>query len=61
MEDLKEKFFRIYSELLEPLRKEIVVVVDEKTYSWNSAYFELKNNTSLGEKILKNMKELGLI
>jgi len=57
----KEKFLKIYANLPEPERVQIIAVVDGKTYSWNVAYNEISNNTLLGKKILKKMEDLGLI
>lgn len=57
----KEKFLRAYSNLPENLRGEIIVVVDEKTYTWNTVYFEVKENTTLSKKLLKTLVETGLI
>ena len=57
----KEKFLKIYANLPEPEREQIIAVVDGKTYSWNVAYDEISNNTLLGKKILKKMEDLGLI
>lgn len=61
MEDKKAKFLRVYANMLNNLRDDIIVVVDEKTYTWNSAYFEIKNNTLLGQKLLKELIVTGLI
>ena len=58
---LKENFLRAYSNLPEKSREEIIVLVDDRTFSWNSAYFEIKNGTKTGEKILNNLRELELI
>ncbi len=57
MEDKKAKFLRAYANVPEDLREDIVVVVDGKTYAWNTAYFEIKDNTELGKKILKALEE----
>ena len=57
----KEKFFKVYANLPEPEREQIIAVVEDKTYSWNVAYAEISNNTELGQKILKKMEDLGLI
>jgi len=63
--DLKEtkvKFVKIFSNLPDKVREEdIIFVIDEKPYTWNAAYFEVKNDTKLGEKILNKLKELGII
>ena len=61
MEDKKAKFLRIYANVPDNLRTDIIVVVDEKTYTWNSAYFEINNNTELGQKLLKELIGTGLI
>ena len=55
MEDKKAKFLGVYANVPDNLRDDIIVVVDEKTYTWNSAYFEIKNNTKLGQKLLKEL------
>lgn len=46
------RFQKVYANLPEKIRNGIVVVIDEKPYSWNSVYFELKNNTALGKKCM---------
>ena len=61
MEKIREKFLKIYSNLLEKVREEIVVVVEDKPFSWNSAYFEVKNDTDTGKKILNMLVELKII
>jgi hypothetical protein len=57
----KEKFLKVYANLPEPEREQIIAIVNNKTYSWNIAYSEISNNTALGQKILKKMEDLGLI
>ncbi|MFH0712089.1 MAG: hypothetical protein V1889_03190 [archaeon] len=61
MEKIREKFLRAYSNLLEKIRGEIIVVVEDKPFTWNSAYFEIRNNTEMGNKILNTLKELEII
>jgi len=61
MEDAKEKFLTSYANIPENLRREIVAIVDEKTYTWDASYFEIKNNTPLSNKILNNLISLGII
>lgn len=61
MEDKREKFLKIYAEVPESLRSEIIVVIDEKTYTWDTSYLEIKNNTELGKKILKSLVAVGII
>ena len=61
MVDKKAKFLSVYANVPDNLRGDIIVMVDEKTYTWNSAYFEIKNNTELGQKLLKELIITGLI
>ena len=57
----REKFLKVFSNLLSDERDQIIVIIDEKPYTWNRAYDEVKNNTSLGGKILKKMTSMGLL
>lgn len=57
----KEDFFKVYSSIPLKERKNAVAVVDEQPISWALAFQEIKNNTELGLKILKILKELDII
>lgn len=57
----REKFLKIYANLPEPERYQVIAIVGNKTYSWNVAYMEISNNTELGNKILQKMHLLGII
>jgi len=57
----KEKFLKIYANLPQPEREQIIAVIEGKPYSWNIAYIEISNNTKLGMKILKKMEMLGIL
>jgi UV DNA damage repair endonuclease len=61
MDTKREKFLRAYANVPDKLREDILVVVDDKSYTWNAAYLEIKNNTPLGKKILKNLELMGLL
>jgi len=61
MGDEKAKFMNAYTAVPEPLRNEIIVVIGGKTYSWNTAYFEVKENTELSKKILNTLLSIGII
>jgi len=54
---LKDKFLKVYANLPEPERYQVIAIIDRKTYSWNVAYNEISNNTELGKKILKKIEE----
>jgi len=57
----KERFLKVYANLPEPERKQIIAIVDDKSYSWDIAYYEINNNTELGKKILKKIEELEIL
>lgn len=57
----KEKFLKVYANLPETERNQIIAIVDNKPYSWNIAYHEIIKDTELGKKILKKIEELELL
>ncbi len=59
--DLRALFLRAYSNVPDSSRDEIIVVTDEKSYTWNTAYFEIKQDSDLGNKILKTLNVLKII
>ncbi|MBU4421630.1 hypothetical protein L6259_03035 [Candidatus Parcubacteria bacterium] len=60
--DKKEKFLKIYANLPLGLRDEIVVVLDDgKTLSWNAAFIEINNDTSVSKIILEKLERLEII
>lgn len=59
--DKKEKFLKIYANLPVPLREEIIVLIDDKTYSWNIAFLEVSQDTPLGKIILEKLAKLEII
>ena len=56
-EDGKERFIRVYSNLPMNVRKEIIIIIDNKPITWDVAYNEVMNNTKIGliitEKLIK--------
>lgn len=57
----KERFLKVYANLPEPEREQVIAIVDNKTYSWNVAFIEITNNTELGKKILKKLEILDIL
>ena len=60
-EDKKAGFLKAYAGVPAQLRSEIIVLIEDKPYNWDSAYFEVKNDTELGKKILNTLREIGII
>jgi len=62
MEELRERFSRVYANIPLPSRDGIILVLDKKgSISWNVAYIEIKSNSEYAEIILKQLDELKLI
>ncbi len=60
-EEKREKFLKVYANVPNNLREDIAVVVEDKTYTWNASFFEIKNRTPLSEKILKKLEAVKVI
>ncbi len=61
METLRENFLKVYSNIPLNLRNDIILVLEDKPLTWNVAYLEVKANTEVSFKILKELRELNLI
>lgn len=61
MEDKRARFIKIFANIPDNLRDDIIVVVDKKPYTWNSAFFEIKNKTKLSIQILRVLEETQII
>lgn len=62
MKDLRAKFLKTYANIPLALRDEIVLVLEDYgALTWKTAYFEVKNETTQSERILKELAELKLI
>jgi len=59
--DKKARFMKVYSDLPINIRREVISIIDTEPISWNVAFYEIKNETELGEKILNNLISLGFI
>ena len=57
----KERFLGVYSNLPLGVRREIILVIEGKPITWNAAYIEVSENTTLGKEILKKIENLGII
>jgi len=61
MEDKRAKFLSAYANVPEDLRSDILILVDKKPYTWNTAYLEIKEKTELGGKLLKALESIGIL
>lgn len=59
--DIKARFLQIYANLPLNQRTEIVVVVDDEPFTWNSAKIEIENDTEKGKQILDKLVDLQII
>lgn len=58
----REKFLRIFADIPEKLRsQEVIAVVDDKPFSWNASMIEIKNDSGLGKKIIKQLEKIGVL
>ena len=57
---LRARFLKAYASVPEKLRGEIIAIVDEKPYSWDSASLEVNGNTPLGNRIVEKLQDIGL-
>ena len=60
LEVLRAKFLKLYASVPDKLRGEVIAAVNEKPYSWDASYVEIKGNTPLGNEILKKLEMIGL-
>ena len=59
--DKKTQFLIVYAHMPPASREEIVVVVENKSISWNSAKLEVEKNTPLGVKIIEILPSLKVL
>ena len=57
----KDRFLKVYANLPETERSQVIVIIDDKPYSWNVAYIEIRSDTELGKKIVKKMESMGIL
>lgn len=60
-EILKAKFLSAYANVAEPLRKEIIAVAGEKTFSWDTARAEIVNDTKNAKIIIEHLHKMEVI
>lgn len=59
---LRTKFMKAFANLPEKVKsEEVIAVIDEKPYTWVAAVIEIKSESLTGRKVLKILKELGVL
>ncbi len=59
--DWKAKFLKVYANLPYSAREEILAVVDNDPFTWNSAKLEIENDTLKGKQILDLIIKLNIL
>jgi hypothetical protein len=61
VEVLRARFVRTFAKVPTKLRDEIICLVDDKPYNWNSAYIAITGKTPTGDEIIKKLDQIGLL
>lgn len=56
----KEEFLKVYSNLPEGVRRETIIVIEDKPYTWNAVYVEIVNDSEFGKLMLDKIDKLGI-
>ena len=59
--DKRAQFFKIYANLPQTSRDEVVVVVRDEPYTWQSAKLEVEQDTEIGKEIIELLTRLKII
>ena len=59
--NLKERFYRVYSNLPLGVRDETILVINDDPITWKVAKLEIDNNTPLSNQILEKLAALEFI
>ena len=59
--DKRAQFFKVYANLPQASREEIVAVIGNEPYTWQSARLEVEQDTSIGKEILEQLYKLKIL
>ncbi len=59
--DTKTKFLKIYANLPQGSREEIIAVIKNEPYTWQSAKLEVEQDTPIGREILESLVKLEIL
>ena len=60
VELLRSKFLKAYASVPEKLRGDVIAIIGERPYSWNASFVEVNGKTGLGDKIIKQLEQIGM-
>lgn len=61
MNDLKDRFYKVYNNLPLGVRDEVILVLKNEPISWKVAKLEIDNTTRLSTEILEKLVSLRFI
>ena len=59
--DRKSQFLKIYANLPQATREDIVAVVNDEPYTWKAAKLEVEQDTPIGKEILEVLSKLEIL
>ncbi|MDP3965205.1 MAG: hypothetical protein Q8Q13_00190 [bacterium] len=59
--DKKAQFFKVYANLPQASREEIVAVIGNEPYTWQVARLEIEQDTPIGKEILETLVKLKIL
>lgn len=60
-EQLRADFRKMYDNVPFTMRRELIAIVDNQPMSYNVCLLEIKNETKMGDKILRYLERLDLV
>lgn len=59
--DRKTQFLKVYANLPQASRDEVIIVVRSEPYTWQSAKLEVEQDTEIGKEILELLTNLKIL
>jgi len=60
-EELISNFLKAFASVPDKLRSQIIVIIDDQPFTWESAYVEVKGKSDKSKRILEQLKKLEII
>ncbi|MFH1095320.1 MAG: hypothetical protein V1728_03825 [Candidatus Micrarchaeota archaeon] len=61
LEILRARFIKTYADIPVPLKAEIIAVVNNEPYTWNTAYFLISGKQKIGDDILRKLAQIKVL